>query len=64
MWSKPRCFGRAGRNVSRLVKLGRNLDFTGRAGRNISRLVELGQDINNLVAPVEMYLAWSNVVKT
>ena len=26
-WSKPRCFGRAGQNVSRLVELGRNLDI-------------------------------------
>ena len=49
-WSKPRCFGRAGQNVSHLIELARNLDFTGRAGRNISRLVELGQNINTLVA--------------
>ena len=27
MWSKPRCFGHAGRNVSRLVELGRNIDI-------------------------------------
>ena len=42
-WSKHGHFGRAGRNVSRSVELGRNLDI--------------------LVAPVETYLAWSNLVE-
>ena len=62
--SKPRRFGRAGRNASRLIELGRNLDFTGSAGRNIYRLVQLGQNIIFLVAPVETYLAWANLVET
>ena len=38
--------------------------FFGRADRNISRLVELGQNLDILVAPVETYLAWSNLVET
>ena len=43
-WSKHKCFGRADRNVSGWVELGRNIDV--------------------LVAPVETYLAWSNLVET
>ena len=39
-WSKPRCFGRAGRNVSRLVKLGRTWSkhktFLSRRSKRIS----------------------------
>ena len=78
--SKPRCFGRAGQEVSRLVVLGQNIDFLlapvekylawlkpkcfGRAGRNVSRLVEFSRKIDVLVAPVETYLTWSNLVKT
>ena len=38
--------------------------FFGRADRNISRLVELGQNLDVLVAPVEIYLAWWNLVET
>ena len=66
-WSKHRCFGRAGRNVSRLVEFGRNLVVlvaqveTSLAWLN---LVELGQNRKVLVAPVETYLAWSNLVET
>ena len=83
-WSKDRCFGRAGQNVSLLVVFGQNIDVFGRAGRNlsrlvepsrkievcgradrnISRLVELGRNLEVLVAPVETYLAWSNLVGT
>ena len=83
-WSKHRCFGRAGRNVSRLVKPGRNIEVCdrtdrnksrsvepslnievcGRADRNISRLVERGQNLDVSVAPVETYLALSNLVET
>ena len=83
-WSKHKSFGRAGRNVSRGVELGRNIDVFGRAGRNlprlvepsrnievcgradrnISRLVELGRNLEVLVAPVETYLAWSNLFGT
>ena len=66
-WSKPRYFGRAGRNVSRLVKLGRtwskHKSFC-RSGRNVTRLVELGRNIDVFVALVETYLAWSNLVGT
>ena len=63
-WSKPICFGRAGGDVSRWIELGRNLDFLCRAGRNISHLVELGRNLDVLVAPVETYLAWLNLVET
>ena len=62
-WSKHRCFGRAGQKLSRLVKPGRNIENCGCADRNISRLVELGQNIDILVAPVEIYLAWWNLVE-
>ena len=63
-WSDSRCFGRAGRNVPRMVVLGRNLEVRGRADRNVSRMVELGRNLDVLVAPVETYLAWSNLVGT
>ena len=63
-WSKPKCFGRTGRNVTRLVELGQDIEFCGCADRTISRLVELGRNIDVLVARVETYLAWSNLVKT
>ena len=66
-WSKLRCFGRVGQNVSRLIKLGRTWskhNCFGRAGRKESRLVELGRNIDVLVALVETYLAWSNLVET
>ena len=63
-WSKHRCFGRAGQNVSRLVESGRNIEVCGRAERNLSRLVEFGRNLDVLVAPVETYLAWSNLVET
>ena len=63
-WLKPRYFGRAGRNVSRLVKLGRNIEVRGRADRNIPRLVVIGPNLDVLVAPVETYLAWWNLVET
>ena len=63
-WPKPRCFGRAGRKVSRLVEPVRNIEVRSRADRNISRLAELGQNLDVLVAPVITYLAWSNFVKT
>ena len=43
IWSKHRYFGRSGRNVSRLVELGQDIEFCGRAGRNVSRLVKLGR---------------------
>ena len=56
-WSKPRCFGRAGRNVSRWVELGRNIEIRARADRNIPLSVELGPNLDNFVAPVETYLA-------
>ena len=56
-------FGRGGRNLSRLVEPSRNIEVYGRANRNISRLVEFGRNINFLVAPVETYLAWSNLVE-
>ena len=56
-WSKPRCFGRAGRNLSRWVELGRNIEVRARADRNIPRSVELGPNLDNFVAPVETYLA-------
>ena len=36
-WSKHKCFGRAGRNLSRLVEPGRNLEVCGQSDRNISR---------------------------
>ena len=62
-WSKHRYFGRAGRNVSRLVDFGQKIEFCGRADRNISRLVELGRNVDVLVARVETYLAWSSLVK-
>ena len=65
-WSQPRCFGRTGRNVSRLVEPVRNIEIRGHADRNISRLAELGQNLDALdvlVAPVITYLAWSNFVK-
>ena len=78
--SKPRCFGRAGQEVSRLVVLGQNIDFLlaplekylawskpkcfGRTGRNVTRLVEFSRKLDVLVAPGETYLTWSNVVKT
>ena len=61
--SNHRCFGRAGRNVSRLVDFGRKIELCGRADRNISRLVELGRNVDVLVARVETYLAWSNLVE-
>ena len=64
IWSKQRCFGRAGQNVSRLVESGRNIEVCGRAERNLSRLVEFGRNLDVLVAPVETYLAWSNLVET
>ena len=41
-----------------------NIENCGRADRNISRLFELGQNIDILVAPVEIYLAWWNLVET
>ena len=63
-WSKHRCFGGAGRNVSRLVEPGQNIEVRGRADRNISRSVELGPNLDVLVAPVKTYLAWSYLVKT
>ena len=62
--SKHKCFGRTGRNVSRLVKLGRNIEVRGRADRNIPRLVVIGPNLDVLVAPVETYLAWWNLVET
>ena len=52
---------------SKLISHGRTClkaRFFGRADRNISRLVELGQNLDILVAPVETYLAWSNLVET
>ena len=63
-WSKHRCFRRAGQNVSRLVESGRNIEVCGRAERNLSRLVEFGRNLDVLVASVETYLAWSNLVET
>ena len=63
-WSKHSCSGRAGRNVSRLVEPGRNIEVCGRADRNISRLVKLGRNLDVLVAQVETYLALSNLVET
>ena len=63
-WSKQKCFGRAGRNLSRLVEPSRNIEVCGQADRNISRKVELVQNLDVLVAPVETYLAWSNLVET
>ena len=63
-WSKHRCFGRAGRNVSRLVGLGRNIEYCAGAERNTSRLVELGRNIDVLIAWVETYLSWSNLGET
>ena len=57
-------FGRAGRNLSPFVEPGRNKEVCGRADRNISRLVELGRNLEVLVAPVETYLAWWNLVET
>ena len=63
-WLKPRCFSRAGLNVTRLVELGRNIEVRGRADRNIPRLVEIGPNLDVLVAPVKTYLSWSNLVKT
>ena len=63
-WLKPRCFGRAGLSVSRLVELGRNIEVRGRADQNIPRLVEIGTNLDVLVAPVKTYLAWSNIVET
>ena len=62
-WSKHRCFGRAGRNVSRMVELGRNLDVLVSGSNRIS-LGRLGRNRDVLVAPVETYLAWSNLVNT
>ena len=50
-WSKHRCFVRPGRNVTRWVELGRNIEVRGRADRNKSRLVELGRNIDVSVAP-------------
>ena len=50
-WSKHRCFGRPGQNVTRWVELGRNIEVRGRADRNKSRLVELGPNLEVLVAP-------------
>ena len=46
-WSKHKCFGGAGRNVSHLVELGQNLDVFCRAGRNVSSMVELGRNKEN-----------------
>ena len=63
-WSDSRCYGRAGQNVPRMVELGQNLEVRGRADRNVSRMVELGRNLDVLVAPVETYLAWSNLVGT
>ena len=63
-WSKHSCSRRAGRNVSRLVEPGRNIEVCGRADRNISRLVKLGRNLDVLVAQVETYLALSNLVET
>ena len=63
-WSKHKYFGRAGQNLSRLVELGRNTEVFGCVGRNVSRLVELGRNINVLVAPVETYLGWWDLVDT
>ena len=63
-WSQPRCFGRAGRKVSRLVEPGRNIKVRGQADRKISRSIELGPNLDVLVAPVKMYLAWSYLVET
>ena len=60
-WSKQRCFGRAGRNVSRMVELGRILDALV-SGSNCISLGRLGRNRDVLVAPVETYLAWSNLV--
>ena len=57
-------FGCAGQNVSRFVEPGRNIEVCGRADRNLSRLVELGGNLDVLVAPVEKYLAWLNLVET
>ena len=45
-WSKHKCLGGAGRNVSHLVELGQNLDVFCRAGRNVSHLVELCQNLD------------------
>ena len=44
-WSEPRCFGRAGRNVSRLVELSRNIIVLVAPVETLSRLVEPGQNI-------------------
>ena len=57
--SKPRFFGRAGRNVSRLVEPARNIEVRGRNDRKISRLVKLSPNLEALVSPVKTYLAWS-----
>ena len=59
--------GRADRNKSRSVKFGQTWSKQkgfGRAGRNVSRLVEHGRNIDILIAPVETYLAGSNLVET
>ena len=56
---KPRYFGRAGRNVSRLVEPARNIEVRGRNDRKISRLVKLSPNLEALVALVKTYLAWS-----
>ena len=63
-WSKHRYFGRSGRNLSGLVEPSRNIENCGRADRNISRVFELGQNIDILVAPVKIYLAWWNLAET
>ena len=63
-WSKPRYFGRAGRNLFCLLELGQNIETRGRADQNIPRLVELGLNLDVLVVPIETYLAWSNLLET
>ena len=66
-WSKHRCIGRAGRNVYRLVELGRNSDVLVASVETYlvgSNLVELGRNINVLITPVDTYLAWSILVET
>ena len=44
-WSKHRCFGRMGRNVSLLVEPGRNIEVCDRADRNKFRSVEPSRNI-------------------
>ena len=66
-WSKLRCFGRVGQNVSRLIKLGRTWSkhkCFGRAGRKVSGMVEPGQKTEVCDRADRNISPWSNLVET